>query len=98
MVALELDFEGLDELDDYLQDVEQRASNISPVAPRILADLVEQNRGIRFNPGHPDSILGFRQPATFFIGSRRTKYGELLNTGAEFMMDTIIEWILDGRK
>ena len=97
MIAVDLDFKGLEETEKWLDEIILRSQSFAPVAPRILADLVDQNRGIRFNPGNPSSILEFRPLATFAIGSRRTNYGGLLNASPAFMLDMMVEYLLDGR-
>ncbi len=97
MIAIDIEIAGLRELDDWLEDVERRSKNLTPVSKRVLADLVDQNRGIKFDPRNPRSILRFTPPASWTIGSHATNYGNLINAGPGFMLDIIIEYIFDGR-
>lgn len=95
MIAIDLDWGGFDELDEFLAGAEKRAKDVRAVAQDVLLELIEQNLVLNFFPSHPQSILEFELPATFIIGSQNPHYGDLLIVEAS-ALDLIQDYIWRG--
>lgn len=95
MIALGLEFD-LGPLLERLDQMQRRADDISPASGAIVAEFLDQNRGIRLVKGHPKTVLVYEPPYTFRVGSLDPRYQKLINASPRYMIDVLVRWIVDG--
>lgn len=93
MFRLSLRSDG--DLERDLEEMAERATDLSGTDNRIADAVVRQNAGVNFDPGHQASVLEVSAGAGQ-LGSESSSYARLLDVDEDELAEIEREWILEG--